>query len=282
MHVTAKKRIFLLSFVFFFLFLGMQLFGQTMEDPSNPVCRIKTNYGSIEIELFEHAAPKTVANFLGLAAGTKSYIDENTGEEKKGRFYDGLTFHRVIDEFMVQGGDPTGDGTGGPGYTFRDEISADALGLDEIKAIDEQGAPHQWLLVRTQEQFNQMVLAPLFQEMGITSQEELESRQEEFTERINTLTLQDVYENIGYQYDDSLSSYKPMRGFVAMANSGPNTNGSQFFINLIDTPWLTGKHTVFGKVIKGMDVVDQIGKVETNENNKPVDPVKIISVRRID
>ena len=282
MHITAKKKILILSSVFFFLFSGIHLFGESMKDPSNPVCRIKTNYGSIEIELFEHAAPKTVANFLGLAQGTKAYTDVKSGEEKKGRYYDGLTFHRVIDEFMIQGGDPKGDGTGGPGYTFNDEMNAEALGLDEINAIDEQGAPHNWLLIRTQEQFNQMVLAPLFQEMGISSQEELDNRREEFNERIKTLTLQDVYENIGYQYEDSLPSYRPLRGFVAMANSGPNTNGSQFFINLIDTPWLTGKHTVFGKVIDGMDVVDKIGKVETDEQNKPVDPVKIVSVRRID
>ena len=91
--------------------------------------------------------------------------------------------------------------------------------------------------------------------------------------------MKTCYENLGYHYDDSLKSHAPKRGMVAMANSGPNTNGSQFFINLIDTPWLTGKHTVFGRVIKGMAVVDEIGKTSVDSNNKPTKDVSILSIR---
>ena len=93
------------------------------------------------------------------------------------------------------------------------------------------------------------------------------------------MTLKECYENQGYRYSTTLKSRPPTRGVLAMANSGPNTNGSQFFINLVDTPWLTGKHTVFGKVIKGMDVVDEIGGVEVGERAKPLKDVKILSIR---
>jgi len=142
------------------------------------VAIIKTNMGTIEIELFANKAVKTVQNFVGLA--------------KKG-YYNGIIFHRVIDNFMIQGGDPTGTGMGGEslwGKPFEDEVKT--------------GLKHS------------------------------------------------------------------SEGILSMANSGPNTNGSQFFITLVATPWLDGKHTVFGKVIKGMDVVKAIGKVKTGKGDKPL------------
>ena len=140
---------------------------------------MKTSEGDIVLELFDEDAPKTVSNFKKLASDG---------------FYDGLIFHRVIDDFMIQGGCPEGTGMGGPGYTFEDEIN-----------------PH-----------------------------------------------------------------KVVRGALAMANAGPNTNGSQFFIVTADaTPWLDGKHTVFGQVTSGMDVVDQISEVDTDANDKPRDDVTI-------
>ena len=143
---------------------------------------MKTNLGDIELELYDEDAPKTVGNFKELAG--------------KG-FYDGVIFHRVIKDFMIQGGDPTGTGTGGPGYTFEDEFN----------------------------------------------------------------------------------DHKVVRGALAMANAGPNTNGSQFFIVTTDAaPWLDGKHTVFGQVTSGMDVVDQIEGAETDGRDKPVDEVRIESV----
>jgi peptidyl-prolyl cis-trans isomerase A (cyclophilin A) len=140
-----------------------------------------TTEGNFTVKFFEKDAPKTVANFTGLAEGT---IDPATGKPGKSKpFYDGLTFHRIIKDFMIQGGDPRGNGTGGPGYKFEDEFSPN----------------------------------------------------HKFTGA----------------------------GILAMANAGPNTNGSQFFITLAPTDWLNGRHTIFGEVVEGMDVVKKIGSVKT-------------------
>jgi len=149
---------------------------------------IETDKGNIELELDKNAAPKTVENFIALA---------NDG------FYNGLTFHRVISDFMIQGGDPNGDGSGGPGYTFEDEINPKSLGLEEdaIKALEAQG----------------------------------------------------------YTYNYDLESLSHEVGVISMANAGPNTNGSQFFIITEEPqPHLDGRHTVFGKVVNGMDIVRMI------------------------
>lgn len=275
------KIIAALLIIFFIVSAGFAA-AQPKKESENPVVRMKTSLGTIDIELYEDSAPKTVDNFIGLVKGTKEFTDPETGEKDKRRFYDGLTFHRVIDGFMIQSGDPLGTGRGGPGYTFEDEINADSLGLDEMKVITEEGYTHQWLMVQSQEDFDRYILAPLFHAMGIKSKEDLEERQEEVQKRLNKLTLKEVYENMGYQYRTDIESYPPERGSIAMANSGPGSNGSQFFINLVDTPWLTGKHTVFGQVIDGMDVVSEIGKQETGENNKPVEEIKIISMRMIE
>src|SRR5580658_3146198 len=143
---------------------------------------MQTTEGTITFELFDGDAPKTVENFRKLAGDG---------------FYDGLTFHRIIKDFMIQGGCPQGTGTGGPGYTFEDEFN----------------------------------------------------------------------------------SHKIVRGALAMANAGPNTNGSQFFIVTIDAaPWLDGKHTVFGQVTSGMDTVDAIEGLETGRNDRPLEPPKIESI----
>jgi len=141
---------------------------------------IETSMGTIEAELYEDKAPNTTANFIKLA--------------EKG-FYNNITFHRVIPNFMVQTGDPKGDGTGGPGYTIKDEFGP------------------------------------------------------------------------GLKFNQS--------GILAMANAGPNTGGSQFFITTVPTPWLDGKHAIFGQVIKGQDVVDKISMVQRDKNDKPLTPVLI-------
>jgi len=156
----------------------------------------ETNKGTFKVKLFSDKAPKTVENFVGLAEGTKEWTDPKTGNKVKKPFYDGLKFHRVIPNFMIQGGDPLGTGTGGPGYRFEDEFPA--------------GAP---------------------------------------------------------KHD------KP--GMLSMANAGPNTNGSQFFVTVAATPWLDGKHTVFGEVIEGMDVVTDISKVKTGAMDRPTEDVVI-------
>ena len=245
----------------------------------NPVYVIQTTLGNIEVELFQDEAPKTVANFIGLAEGTKEFKDSRTGKEVKRPFYDGLIFHRVIKNFMIQGGDPLGNGRGGPGYVFDDEIDAKALGLDKIKAFDPKKGPNPYLMIRNEEDFQRYLLAPLFQEMNIHSQKELDQRKAEVNTKLEHLTLMEAYENLGYVYSVNGSKHAPVRGSLAMANAGPNTNGSQFFINLVDTKWLAGKHTVFGKVVHGMDVVDKIGDVKVDAQSKPVKEVKIISIR---
>ncbi len=186
---------------------------------------LHTSKGDITMELDADAAPKTVTNFIALA---------KTG------VYENLTFHRVIPNFMMQGGDPNGDGTGGEsvyGSTFEDEINAASYGLDTkiVKEVAE-GEP----------------LSPEFE----------------------NLTMKEFYEKQGYVYTDALQSLPMTTGAVAMANRGPSTNGSQFFIiHGTGTPWLEGRHTVFGNVTEGMDVVDAIVNVERDESDKPTEPV---------
>ncbi len=159
------------------------LVGQVTAEAHHPMAIIETTKGTIEVELYPAEAPKTVENFMTLA--------------KKG-FYNGILFHRVIPGFMVQTGDPTGTGRGGPGYTFADECSPK----------------------RTHD-------GP---------------------------------------------------GVLSMANAGPNTNGSQFFITLAATPWLNGKHTVFGRVVKGLEVVEAIGAAPRDANDRPKTEIKMLIV----
>lgn len=186
---------------------------------------LKTSEGDIVLELDADAAPKTVTNFIALA---------------KMGYYNKLTFHRVIPDFMIQGGDPNGDGTGGEsvfGGEFEDEINADSYSLNKQKLKD------------------------VFQG---TIPKELENA-----------TVKDYLSLKGYRFNDDLESLPMKRGYIAMANSGPNTNGSQFFIITRNegTPWLEGNHTVFGRVTEGMETVDAIVNVKRGANDRPIDPV---------
>ena len=158
-----------------------------------------TSEGNIVCRLFEKDAPKTLQNFTELAEGKREWVHPNTRKKSSDRLYDGTIFHRVIPNFMIQGGDPQGTGMGGPGYQFEDET---------------RGCSH--------------------------------------------------------KFD------KP--GKLAMANAGPNTNGSQFFITVAATDWLTGKHTIFGEVIEGQDVVDKIANVPRGRQDRPNKDVKLQSV----
>ncbi len=161
------------------------------EDIERAVAKFTTNLGEFEIELYAKECPETVWNFINLAEGRQE-------TEKKGNFYDGLSFHRVIEGFVIQGGCPLGNGTGDPGYRFKDECDP-SLKHDSI-------------------------------------------------------------------------------GVFSMANAGPGTNGSQFFVTLAPTPHLDGRHTVFGKVIKGIDVVEKIGSVQTGSMDNPLEPVVMSKV----
>jgi peptidyl-prolyl cis-trans isomerase A (cyclophilin A) len=159
---------------------------------------LRTSQGQIVLRLLPDHAPKTVRNFVELAEGGRQWTDPQTGRVTTDKLYDGTVFHRVIPDFMIQGGDPLGSGRGGPGYKFADEIHPD-LAFDR---------PY----------------------------------------------------------------------LLAMANAGPGTNGSQFFITVVPTPWLNGKHTIFGQVIEGQDVVDAISRVKTGGQDRPAEDVTIDSV----
>ncbi len=164
----------------------------------NTYATLHTTLGDVEIQLFPNHAPKTVSNFVELATGAKEWKDPRTGKPSKAPLYDGTVFHRVISGFMIQGGDPLGTGTGGPGYKFGDE------------------------------------------------------------------------------FHPELAFNKPY--LLAMANAGPGTNGSQFFITVGPTPHLNRKHTIFGEVTKGSDVVDRIATTPTARGDRPVEDVVITSV----
>ena len=218
---------------------------------------METNKGNLVLELYHENAPLTVQNFIDLAQGEKEFLTA-AGKVKK-PFYNGLNFHRVIPGFMIQGGCPRGDGTGGPGYTFEDEINALSLGLDKIKVKD---APS----------YGRYLQKAVIVGMGIKTQQELEERITEAEENLKAASEMSVLEVLarnGYKYNEVITSKKAVKGALAMANSGPNTNGSQFFINQVDTPHLDGLHTVFGQLVNGDAVLSQIvndGNAKTTIN----------------
>ncbi|HMZ67065.1 MAG TPA: peptidylprolyl isomerase, partial [Leptospiraceae bacterium] len=226
---------------------------------------IDTNKGNLILELLYDNAPMTVQNFIDLAQGEKEFLLR--GEKVKKPFYNGLTFHRVISGFMIQGGCPNGDGTGGPGYTFDDEINAVSLGLDKIKVKD---APS----------YGRYLQKALFVGMGIRNQQQLDERITEADanlKKASEMSVVEVLARNGYKYNEVLTSKKALKGSLAMANSGPNTNGSQFFINQVDTPHLDGLHTVFGQLVNGENVLNQI--VADGNSKTIINKVVIIDKR---
>lgn len=231
---------------------------------------LQTNMGDITLTLYPKIAPKTVANFVGLAEGSKEFIDPATRAKTKRPYFDGLIFHRIIPGFMIQGGDILGNGSGGPGYRFEDEISAKALGLDKTA-------------VSASQYYTQDAQQYVFRKLNIQSQEELDKRMKEVQNELAKVmrggtSVEEVLTGTGYVYQNDLQSMPVKKYTIAMANAGPNTNGSQFFINLADNEFLNGKHTVFGKVTDGFDVVEKIGAVKTGMGDKPVKDVIIEKV----
>lgn len=228
---------------------------------------METTQGNMVLELFYKDAPATVQNFIDLAQGEKITINGEGKKEKK-RFYDGLSFHRVIPGFMIQGGCPRGDGTGSPGYRFEDEINAKSLGLDKLKLKD--------LPSYSRYLNNAVVLS-----MGINSQAELSERMEEAEKNAtiakDEFSVLEILHRFGYRYNEVLQSHKAVKGALAMANSGPDTNGSQFFINQVDTPHLDGLHTVFGELVTGMDVLEKI--VNSGNKNTTISHIYIVDKR---
>ena len=243
----------------------LQKYKDKISDSSNPIVIMQTSKGDIYVELFQKAAPETVKNFLGLANGSKEYRDAKTGNMIKGKYFDGLIFHGVIPNFMIQGGDIMGNGRGGPGYQFKDEINPVALGLDKIKAIESQGAGRDL----------QMMVA---KKLNITSQEEFNKKKALFEQEVKKageMSVMELNQKSGYEYDMNLPSVPVKKYTLAMANAGPNTNGSQFFINVADNDFLNGKHTVFGRVFHGTVVVDEISNTPRESNDKPKTDVLI-------
>lgn len=189
------RKLFILLVICFLTINIVLAMGGRPKMPDKLYAVFETNKGNFTCILYPKDAPITVDNFVGLAKGTKAWVDPRTGETKKEPLYSGTVFHRVIPNFMIQGGDPLGNGTGGPGYKFEDEIVED-LKFDQV-------------------------------------------------------------------------------GRLAMANSGPGTNGSQFFITTAITPWLNGKHTIFGQLVEGSDVVEQINTVKRDQMDRPLEPIVI-------
>lgn len=240
---------------------------------------VKTSVGDITVELFADETPRTVENFVGLAEGTKASRNAKTGKMEKRKFYDGVIFHRVIKGFMAQAGCPLGTGRGNPGYQFDDEISAKSLGLGKtMVAVNGRRNFRSYSL--SEQDWNTYVMRPLIDELSINTQEDFEKKQKEVQKMLEETSVLTVYKRLGFRYDDSRSSHPMQRGTLAMANSGPGTNGSQFFINFKNNEFLNGKHTVFGRVVVGMEVVDKVQMVKIGAGDKPVEDIKILSIRR--
>ena len=252
-----------------------------MEDPLNPLLLISTSQGNIYIELFPNEAPRNVTNFMALATGEVEFIDADSGAEFKSPYFNGLRFHRVISDFIIQTGSGVNHPRGAPADELPDEINADYLGLDRLPVLNPDGSFNSMLNISNKAEFDEEILKPLYRRMNIESKADLLARQEAVLLQLQQMTVKRAYENQGYRFNSSNPGRGVTRGVVALANKGPDTNAAEFFIALTDADWLTGKHTVIGKVVEGMDVVDTIGAV-------PIDPLQfsristlVYSVRRI-
>lgn len=244
----------------------MQNVKDKMRKESNPIAVIETTEGVITLELYRHAAPKTVENFISLAKGEREFTDLD-GKKTKRPYYDGLIFHRVMPNFMIQGGDIRGNGTGGPGYQFADEINAKALGLDKIKVASSPMA---------MQEVQQVLRNDIFKKLNIKSQADLNAKMNQVKAMFDSeaakwknKSIEELYVARGITYTPGLESESNTRGTISMANAGPNTNGSQFFISVVDNTGLDGKHTVFGRVLSGLEVAEKITKVERDKQDRP-------------
>ncbi len=251
-----------------------------MEDPQNPLIRISTSQGEMYLELFPAEAPSNVENFIALAEGEKEFTNPDTGELIAARYYNGMRFHRVVPGFIIQAGSPAYNPLGLQLSLLDDEINADALGLDQISALNPDGSFADVLNIESKADFHEEVLTPLYSQRNISDVEAALSRQYQVLEALQDLSVKSVYENQGYRYDDSLESRPFERGTVALANSGPDSNGAEFFISLAAAPWLSGKYTVIGKVIEGHEVMDSIGNTAIDPDQFSRLSTLIYSVRK--
>ena len=253
---------------------------QEMEDATNPLLRLTSSRGSMFIELFPNEAPENVERFLALAAGEVEFFDALSNRNYAPRYFDGMRFHRVVPGFVIQGGSPNYHPLGMPDELLDDEINANALGLDRLPVLAEDGSVNPILNVQTQKDFGERVLTPLYDELNIDSLDEVDSRQSDITTALQSLTVMRLYEYEGFDYQNQFPTRGISRGTVALANDGPNRNGPEFFIALTDSEWLNGRYTVIGRVVEGMEVADDIGTtaIDPTEFN-PSSPY-IYSLRR--
>ena len=242
-----------------------------MEDPRNPLIRISTSQGEIYLELFPFEAPRNVENFIALAEAEKEFTNPDTGELIQARYYNGMRFHRVVPGFVIQAGSPVYNPLGVQVTLLNDEINADALGLDQISALNPDGSFADVLNIESRSDFHEDILTPLYSQRNITDVEAAVNSQYQVFKALQNLSIKAVYENQGYRYDDSRKSRPIERGTVALANSGPDSNGPEFFISLTAAASLSGKYTVIGEVVEGQEVMDRIG-------NTPIEPDQFSSL----
>lgn len=245
-----------------------------MENPRNPLVLIRTSQGDIHLELFPDAAPQNVQRFLDLAEARLAIADANGNAASEIHYYDGMTFHRVIRDTLIQAGAPERANRLRPSSTVTDEINARGLGLEQQRLLDATGKPHPWLNIGGQQDFRQQVLMPLYRNMNIDDADALRSQQSTVLQRLQSMNLLQFHETLGYRYDGTLPSRRPGRGSVMMVNRGPDTNDGEFFIALTNTPWLLGSSTVIGRVASGLDVVERISR-------SPDASTRIYQVRQI-
>ena len=251
-----------------------------MEDPQNPLIRISTSQGEIYLELFPFEAPRNVENFIALAEAEKEFTNPDTGELIQARYYNGMRFHRVVPGFVIQAGSPVYNPLGVQVTLLNDEINADALGLDQISALNPDGSFADVLNIESRSDFHEDILTPLYSQRNITDIEAALNRQYQVLEALQNLSIKAVYENQGYRYDDSRKSRPIERGTVALANSGPDSNGPEFFISLTAAASLSGKYTVIGEVVEGQEVMDRIGNTAIEPDQFSSLSTLIYSVRK--
>lgn len=254
---------------------------QAMENQANPLMLMTTSQGAIYIELLPDEAPDNVARFIALAEGQVEFFDEVANATFTPRYYDGMRFHRVLPDFVIQGGSPSYHPLGAPEPMLADEINATALGLDRLPVLGEDGSINPMLNVGNQQEFAQRVLEPLYLELGIETVSELDPAEDDIVTNLRGLTLMRLYEYEGYSYQNEFQTRGISRGTVALANDGPNRNGSEFFISLRNADWLNGRHTVIGRVVEGMDIADRIGAVAIDPTAFNTQSSVIYSIRRI-
>jgi len=248
--------------------------GVRMDNPRNPLVTIQTSLGEIQVELFRDAAPQNVQFFLDLAAGQAPVAAAGSNLPTAQPYYDGMTFHRVIRDTLIQAGAPERAGRQRPIGTVIDEINARGLGLEQQSLLDASGKPHPWLNIGDQDDFKQHVLLPLYRSMNISNEQALQAQQGTVLQRLQSMNLLQFHEMLGYRYDGSLPSRRPARGSVMMVNRGPGSNDGEFFIALTDMPWLIGTTTVIGRVASGLQTVERISQ-------SPAASTRILQVRQL-